>query len=807
MKGFRTQIEKGFEELAGFVIRFRWGVIALSLLLTAFMVSQIPKTTFNVETEAFLNKDDPARLKYNVFRDQFGRDEMIVIMISPENVFELTFLKKLKAFHEQLEEQVPHLNDITSLANARLTRGEEGQLIVEDLLESLPETAEELAELRGRVIANPLYQNLLVSEDGKLTTIVIKSDAYSTPDVEVENEATLHTDLADTGGQKLLSNTENSAMVQSIRNVMEEFNSPDFPLRLSGSPVVTDYLKITMQQDMMTFTRLAIIAIALFLFLLFRRLSGVLLPLLTVVLSVIFTFGMMAATGTPISLPLAILPSFLLATGIGASVHIMAIFFKYYRTEDKHAAIHKTLGHSGLPVAMTSITTAAGLLSFLGAELAPASDLGLFASFGMLVSFTFSVFLLPALLSVLPIKPQANHEKTGTVSPMDRVLAACGNFAVDQKWKITGVAVLLILVSGFGIARLHPSHDVLSWFKKGTEIRENTELIDRKMKGSLAIEVVIDTGVENGLFEPAFLSGLDKLGKKLMAYKGEDPSMFTGKTISLADMLKEINQALHENQSEHYAIPRDRKLIAQEFLLFENSGSDDLEDLVDSRFSKTHLTAKVPWNDSVNYVQFVDYVESNVEEIFGDTYDTSVTGLIQLMMRTISAMMNSTLKSYGVAVVIITILMIILIGRFRIGILSMIPNLFPIILILGLMGWTGINLDMFTMLIGSIAIGLAVDDTIHFFYNFRKYYEANGNVRRAVLDTLTTAGRAMLVTTMVLAVGFWLFMFASMNHLFNFGLLTGTTLVLAFLADVFLAPALLAIVIADRDKSPDGDLI
>ncbi|NQU62739.1 MAG: MMPL family transporter [SAR324 cluster bacterium] len=290
-----------------------------------------------------------------------------------------------------------------------------------------------------------------------------------------------------------------------------------------------------------------------------------------------------------------------------------------------------------------------------------------------------------------------------------------------------------------------------------------------------------------------------------MAYKGEDPSMFVGKTISLVDMLKEINQALHENRPEFYSIPQDRKLIAQEFLLFENSGSDDLKDLVDSRFSKTHLTAKVPWNDSVNYVHFVNYVESNVAEIFGNKYETTVTGLIQMMMRTASAMMYSTFKSYGIAIVIITILMILLIGQLRIGLLSMVPNLFPIILILGLMGWTGINLDMFTMLIGSIAIGLAVDDTIHFFYNFQKHYQESGIVRNAVLETLTTTGRAMLVTTVVLTFGFWLFMLSSMNHLFNFGLLTGTTLVFAFLADILLAPALLAIVTPDQERVPENE--
>ncbi len=803
MKDIRARIEKGFEGLGTFVIRFRWAVIVLSLLLTAIMVSQIPKITFDMDTDAFLQKDDPTRLQYDEYREQFGRDEMILIMISPENVFDLAFLKKLKSFHERLEDQVPHLNDITSLVNARLTRGEEGQLLVDDLMEVLPDSEDELALLKSRVLANPLYRNLLVSEDGKLTTVVIKSEAYGTAEEDdeeegVEEESISDVTALDTEERVLLSNAENSAMVQVVRDVIAEFNGPDFPLRLSGSPVVTDYIKTTMQGDMMKFTRLAIIAIALFLFLLFRRISGVLLPLLTVVLSVVFTIGMMAATGTPITLPLAILPSFILATGVGASVHIMSIFFKYYRTEEKQTAIIKTLGHSGLPVAMTAITTSAGLLSFLGAELAPASDLGIFASFGMMVSFTLSVCLIPALLSIFPAKPQTARNENGETNTMDRVLLACGNFAVNQKWKVTAFAMLLIFIAGIGIAQLRPSHDVLYWFKKGTEIRENTILIDSKMKGSLSFEVVIDTGVENGLFEPEVLIGLEKLASRLMAYQGEIPSMFVGKTISLVDMLKEINQALHENQSDYYSIPPDRQLIAQEFLLFENSGSDDLEDLVDSRFSKTHLTAKVPWNDSVNAVHLANYIDSNVEEIFGDKYETYVTGLMLMMMKTVAAMMNSTFKSYGVAVVIITIMMILLIGRFRIGVLSMIPNLFPIVLILGIMGWTGIKLDMFTMLIGSIAIGLAVDDTIHFFYNFRKYYEEGGNVRAAVLNTLTTAGRAMLVTTMVLAIGFWLFMFASMNHLFNFGLLTGTTLVFAFLADILLAPALLAIVTPDR---------
>jgi predicted RND superfamily exporter protein len=278
MKDIRTRIEKGFEGLGAFVIRFRWGVIVLVILLTAVMVSQIPKITFDMDTDAFLQKDDPARVQYDEYRDQFGRDEMILIMVSPENVFDLAFLKKLKSFHERLEDQVPHLNDITSLVNARLTRGEAGQLLVEDLMEVLPDSEEELALLKSRVLANPLYRNLLVSEDGKLTTIVIKSEAYGTAEDDdeegVEEISVMDVTATDKEQRVLLSNDENSAMVQVVRDVIAEFNGPDFPLRLSGSPVVTDYIKTTMQGDMMTFTRLAIIAIALFLFLLFYHRPG-----------------------------------------------------------------------------------------------------------------------------------------------------------------------------------------------------------------------------------------------------------------------------------------------------------------------------------------------------------------------------------------------------------------------------------------------------------------------------------------------------------------------------------------------------
>ena len=238
---------------------------------------------------------------------------------------------------------------------------------------------------------------------------------------------------------------------------------------------------------------------------------------------------------------------------------------------------------------------------------------------------------------------------------------------------------------------------------------------------------------------------------------------------------------------------RESHLVAQEFLLFENSGSDDLEDFVDSQFSKARFMIKVPFEDAYHAGIFIEQVNEHFERFFPEA-EVTLTGMIGLLSRTITAAIHSMAKSYAIALVVITVLMILLIGRFRIGLLSMIPNLTPILLMLGVIGFFDLPMDLFTMMVASIAIGLAVDETIHFMHNFRRYYEHSGDPVKAVHDTLQTTGRAMLVTTVVLSIGFFIFGFATMSNVRNFGILTGFTIVMALLADYFLAPALMVLV-------------
>lgn len=801
----RQRIENGFAAFGSLVYRHHWKTLLLITALVAALVSQLPRLTLDTSTEGFLHQDDPTLIAYNAFREQFGRDELILLTVQSGNVFDPVFLQKLQQLHRELADNTPYLDDITSLINARDTRGAEGELLVEDLLENWPETPEQLAAVRERAMANPVYRNMLLSADATITTVVLKTDAFASEQGTDDalagfDEGALEVDPAATAERTPLSDAQNSEIVRAVYAIAGKYDGEGFRIHLAGSPVVSDVLKMAMQANMKKFMGMALAIIALILFLLFRRLSGVVLPLLTVIFSLLSTLGLMGATGIPFKLPTQILPSFLLAVGVGASVHLLAVFFRRLQQlheggeqsesgSHKEAAIAYALGHSGLAIVMTSLTTAAGLASFAGAEVAPISDLGLVAAGGVLIALLYTLVLTPALLSVLPLKAKSSDSAAARHRRMDALMLGIADIATGRARAVLLVSAALLVFGLAGAAQVKFSHTPFKWLPADEPARIATDFVDQQMRGASVVEVVVDSGERNGFYEPARMQALAQLGDELSQI--DQGELFVGKTLSLADILKEINQALNENRDAFYTVPDDRRLIAQEFLLFENSGSDDLEDFVDSQFSKARFTIKMPWADAVLYEDFLGDIKQRFTRAFDDGSTITVTGMNALLGRTMSATIFSMAESYIIAAGVITLMMILLIGNVRIGLVSMIPNLTPIIITLGLMGWFGLPLDLFTMLIGSIAIGLAVDDTIHFMHNYRRYHHETGDVREAVRRTLLTTGRAMLVTTVVLATGFFLYMGANLSNLVNFGLLTGFTIIMALLADLFLAPALM----------------
>lgn len=788
MTGVRERIDAGFRWWAREVVRHRWIYAVVMVVLALGLSTRIPLIPIETSTEDYLFDSDPTKIAYDEFRDQFGRDQQILILLEPAEVFDREFLEYLERFHNDLEDSVAHLDEVTSLVNVRAVRGVRDELIVEDLLEEMPTTPKEMAALRERVFATPSYIESVISKDGLVTAIFVKSFAYSLEKLQGGELAGFE------GGneqspRRYLSAGESQEFCQSVLDVIDRHRRDDVVIHITGQPLVSFALGSAMREDVPKIFGSALGLIGLLLVILFKRLSPVVLSAAVVVLSLLATFGLSEFLDLPIGLPTQVMPSFMLAVGVGYSVHFMTIFFRSLAEgRGRDAALEVTLCSVGLPIAMTALTTAAGLVAFVAAEVEQVLDLGILGAMGVGVTFCFTMIFLPAVLAILPFRSSRSR---ASLEGGAFFLGACARLAIRYPKSLVAAALVLASVSIALIPKLDYSVDPMKYFPEGHWLREATEYADQRMAGMQSLEVVIDTGRENGLHEVEVLDGIEGLRSLVAELAAEGEHL--GRTGSLLEIAKETHQALNENRPEFYAVPRDPKLIAQEFLLFENTGPDDLEDRVDSQFSKARLSVTAGWEDGVEKQRFIERAGPRILSSMEGLAEVQLTGAVALIARTSKATAESLIQSYTLALILITPLMILLIGSLRAGLVSMVPNLIPILATLGLMVLLGIELDLFTMLGACIAIGLAVDDSIHFIHSFRRNLEETGDVERSIEITMESTGRALLFTSVVLAAGFVVLALSSMSNLGYLGGLTAFSIMVAFILDVTVTPALLVL--------------
>lgn len=791
----RDRIDLGLERWGRLMVRRRWLVLVLALFFLVCMASFLPHMRVENASQSYLHDDNPASIRYEAFCDQFGQDDQIVVAITPPDVFEPRFLESLRDLHAALEEELPHVTEVNSLVNARRTRGEGDMLIVEDLLDDWPTTPEAFAALRVRVLSNPLYIDALISRDGRTTTITIEPDLYATDDGEDP--------LADLSGgfdaeetsdrlsrPDYLSTEEKRELLVSLDLILERATQPGVEVQVSGGAVVERHINAMMNSDIRAYMGASGLAIALFLYGLFRRISGVLLPIVVVAASLVSTLGTMVWLDIPFSLVLGMLPIFTMTVGVCTTVHVLVVVYRQIGSgRSREDAVAGAFRHSGLAIAMASATTAAGLCSFTSAELEPIRDLGVIAPFAVGYAFVFTMTLLPALMSIIPLRRKVWGGRRAAVSISERLLVWTGAVAVRHARGVLAWSFVLLVFLVAGAARLHFAHQPVSWFPKGDPTRDAIETVDRVMRGSTNVEVVIDTGRENGLHEPDVLRRIEAAMK--MAEELEVAPIFVGKALSLVDIVKESHEALNGGVPEARVIPDSRPVVSQELLLFENGGSDDLEKFSDSQFRVARLSLRLPESDAVVYQRFLAELDLGLDATLGEL-DYEVTGRTLLAARSMSALITSMGTSYLIALLVITPLMILLIGDLRLGLISMVPNLFPVIFVLGVMGWLGLPLDASNIIIGSIIIGLAVDDTIHFLQRFRREFDETGDVEEAVRETMRVTGSALFFTSLVLSTGFLVMALrGTMLNTIQFGALSAVGISFAFIADVIVTPALI----------------
>ena len=816
--GWRAQIEAAFETWGRFVFRNAWAALLLSVAVTVWLASYLPQLVVDNSTESLLLSDDPAVLAYNAARDEFGRDDRVMLAVAAPDLFDQGFLERLRSLHQTLEAEVPYLVEVDSLLNARVTLGDEEGLSTRELFEDWPEDAAALAALRDYAFTNPLYKNTLISEDRQMTALLLKPATYSQAAAAGGHpeEADLSGFEVEPGGDSAgfesdaegeppvyLTAREIDELMGAVHRVVKQFDADGFRLHIAGAMAMTDRINRGMNRDMSIMLPLAAAIMSAVLAVLFRRTGGVLLPLSIVALSLLATLGTMIALGIPGSTAVQILPVFLLTVGVCDAVHILTLVYRM-RAEgaEKEEAVAKALGHSGLAVLMTSLTTAAGMASFVTAEMAAVMHLGILAPIGVGMAFLYTVVLLPALLSIFPLPVPRARKTSATPLPFEGALVSAGRFAARNPARILVPTGLLFALGILGALQLEFSHNGISWFPEDDRLPIDFRAIDDSMRGSVSVDVLVDTGAAGGLYEPAKLESIDTF--LTHAQLAPAAPLFIGKTLSVLDIVKETHQALNENRPEMRRIPETRDLVAQELLLFENSGSEDTEEFVDSEYRRARLSLWVPFSDALLYPPLLDKLRTVAEKRLGPDMEFEMTGIMTLLAEVIDAVIRSMMRSYAFALTVITPLMMLLLGSLRRGLVSMVPNLLPAVAVIGVCGGFGIKLDSTTMIVGAMVIGIAVDDTIHFMHKFHRYFEISGNVETAIEETLRTTGSALLFTTLVLIAGFLVFELATMTNMRIFGGLAAMATAVAFLADLLVAPALLSVVERYRKQAAAG---
>jgi len=662
-------------------------------------------------------------------------------------------------------ERVEGVDRVLSLVDAEDVQATgDGVVEVRPLVgEKIPEDPGELGRIRERALENPLYVDHLVSRDGTITAI------YG---IVNDRSVSLRREMQD-------------AVDELVR---AEASLSDGRIYVSGNPILDAEFDRISERDSLTFSALTAVMIIVVLYLLYRSLPGVLLPVVVVAMATLWTLGLYGLLGNKLNMLSSMLPAVILAISVADAVHLMC----QYNDEvlsgglSRKEALVRTLGKVGRPCLFTSLTTAIGFGSFAVSRVGPVRLQGIYIAIGILLAFGVTVVLLPAVLCLIR-PPRISHRAAPggdwISRGLDRALRVVRRFPT-----IILLIGGLVLALGLGGAwRLKRETNAIDFLKKKSDMRVALEFIEKHLTGVFTLEIVL-RGPPGSMKDPSVLRRVESLRSFLRT----QPEV--RKTLHVNDLVMEMNRVMHDGDPRRYAVPDTREEVAQYLLLYEMSGGEELEPLMNADASSARISVRSVVMPAERGKALIDELERELAERFPGPVRATVTGVVPVWVQLDTYLLESQIRSFTIAALGIFVMMCILMGSVRVGLLSMVPNLLPIVATLGLMGWTGIRLDTATIMITSVALGIAVDDTIHFLARFKmELGRCGGDYDLAIQETLRSVGRAIVFTSIIL---FWGFITLTLGHFkptVYFGFLTSLTMVVALLGDIFLLPVLLKI--------------
>lgn len=742
-----------------FVSHKPWALIIAIFAITIFFLIGALKLEFDPSIKSMVPKQNEFLQTMEEIDDLFGGTTIVVLAVESDSLLFEHTLAKYKEFADSLA-GINVIEKVVSIYSAtRMTSSEEG-FQVTPIVKRLPKNVAEVDSLKDILSSTSRIIGNIISDDFRMMSFICQLTVSYDYD---EHE-----------------------LVNTIEELVKQFEGPE-EIYFAGMPITRANVTNQMRRDMSFFLPVGLVLMVIFLAFSFRSWLGVLLPLMVVVISTIWTLGLMGYLGLDLPFTGILIPVMLIAITNNYGIHIISHYYDYSKDDLKASRvkiIKKTLRSVSFPIFLAGLTTVLGFLGLLSHILPKARELGIFVSFGIFVAFILSLLLIPAILNIA--KRPAFLSDPNSFRRIDKGLNLWGKFFIKYSRPAIISTLIVLIIAGFGIKLVSVDSNPNNYYKKDAKIRIHNEAISRGFGGTAQLSVLI----EGNAFDPQVLQNIELLTEHFKKYP------LVSQTASIVDVVKTIHMAFNKGDSTYYAIPNDEELIAQYIFLYsltdEQSGISVLIDDVDYP-ENSQLIVRIK---DINTSQISTIVEETIEFIqtnFAGFGEMKISGTAAMLGTLAKLIVNGQMISLIISLIVMFTIMAIVFRSIVGGIISVLPLISAIIMVFGFMGYTGIDLDIATAMLSSIMIGVGIDYTVHFLWHVKEHTKEGQDLNTAIFTTLRLSGKGIVFNALSVIIGFSVLLFSVFVPVNFFGLLILLSIGMCLVGALALLPAIISL--------------
>lgn len=765
------KINRKFRQTAEWILRHRLLVTGLFALLVAFSFVGTKRIVMKTSFDDYFVSDDPMLLKTDEFKSIFGNDYYVAVLVKNKDVFSKRSLTLIRELSNELKDSLSYADKVTSLTDLEFAVGtEEGMTIEQIVPEQIPSDAAGLKEIRRKAYSKPYLSKKLVSKDGTMTWIMVKLRPFP----------------ADSVWKKTSDIAPDMVTGKEAGRIITKAKYAELSPNAAGMPYMSYEKFVYLKGEMGRLFAIAFLVSIVVMLVVTRSLRGVVAPLITSICALIIGFGIIGWTGLYIDMSTAMIAVILtFACSIAYNIHLYNFFkTRFVETGRRKASITDAVGETGWGVLLSGLTTVAAMMTFLSMSIVPMKAIGLNTSLCLLSVLLTCLVVTPVLLSLgRDRKPHANmsHSFEGYVGDH---FERFGGFVMRNHRRIVVVSSVLTLFCGIGLFFIEPAFDVEKTMGRKVEyVKKFLDLCDTELGSMYSYDLMITLPHADDAKKPENLKRLDKLATITEGY------LLTKRHNSVTDIIKDMNCTLNGGKQQFYCIPDDADMVAQLLLLYENAGGTESEYWMDYDYRRLRLQVEIKNYNSNEAEKEMDALQAEARRLFPQAHISMVGNIPQFTVMQ-QYVERGQMWSMLLSVLVIGMILVLVFSSWKVGLVGMIPNLAPAVIVGGMMGWLDYPLDMMTASLIPMILGIAVDDTIHFINHSHVAYDRCGDYGNAIRSTFRTEGLAIVMSTVVVSATFAGFMSSNATQMVNWGILAVAGMVSALLADLFLTPIL-----------------